>query len=406
MKPKMIMFAVLVMCFSVYSQFSRAEKIQSKSPSEMDRAVVKGNDAFAFSLYNQLSKESGNIVVSPYSVSQVLALLYSGAGGETERQMKKVLHVTTSQTNYISGISLITNRIKTGAKKSGLELDSENALFIQTGLKIQPGFNNVAKIMMGASVQPVDYRHGSLAKIKETINTWARQQTRGKIRELIEPGMLTRTNILMVVNAEYFRGNWAAQFNPRSTVRTNFYSNENDVIPVPMMKREGWYRYSEDSRVQCLELPYKGNRIVMLVLLPKQRDGIGEMEKELKEDTVAHYVAHFSTEEVEVNLPRFSIEYSQYLKDTLSQMGMPLAFIPTKADFSGITSDTKIHLSQIIQKAGIQVDEKGTTAWAATGASMDSMPILFRADHPFMFLIWDKDTGSILFMGRVSKPNG
>jgi serpin B len=372
--------------------------------------VVAGNNQFAFDLYARLAKEKGNVFVSPASISTALAMTYAGARGQTADEMAKTLHLTLEPGRLNPAFGALLREWKAEGKKHGSELSIANALWGQKGFGFLPDFLNITRRDYGAGLVEVDFATDpELAR--RTINEWVEQQTRNKIKELFKPGTLDGSTRLALTNAIYFKGDWEAPFMKNVTRDQDFHLTAADKIKVPMMYRSASYRYGDNETCQALEMPYKGNDLSMLVLLPRKVDGLPELEKLLSASRLKDWLGKLRSEKVDVSLPRFTTTREYQLNDALAAIGMSSAFDKDRADFTGMNgSGPRLFLSVVVHKAYVDVNEQGTEAAAATGAAFPlaaARPAkrqTFRADHPFLFLIRDIRSGSILFLGRVSNP--
>jgi len=305
----------------------------------------------------------------------------------------------------------VNRDVKDAGSKDGSELLVANALWIQTGLATLPAFLATVKNDYGAGLTPLDFR-STPEKARTTINTWVEQQTRDRIVDLIAEGAITPDTRVVLTNAIYFKGKWKYAF-PEAATRNDTFtvSTGKAIADVPLMSQERRFRYLDRDSFQALELPYDGDRQSMIVFLPKRADDLAEFERTLTPARLADWLAAMTMRDVYVTLPRFKIAAEFQLKDALSNLGMPLAFSRGKADFSGIAKGAPLWLSAVIHKAYVDVNEKGTEAAAATGAIIHLTsrhvrpePAVFRADHPFFFVIRDNGTGSLLFAGRLVNP--
>jgi serpin B len=372
-------------------------------------AVVAGNNQFAFDLYAHLAKEKGNIFLSPSSISTALAMTYAGARGQTAEEMAKTLHFTLDSTRLHPAFAALLREWKAEGKKPGYQLSIANALWGQKGFGFLPDFLNLTRQDYGAGLIEVDFAH-NVELARKTINEWVEEQTRDKIKELFKPGMLSTDTRLALTNAVYFKGDWAAPFQKNQTSDQDFQLTAQDKARVPSMFRTGHYRYADGGTFQALELPYKGNDLSMLVLLPGKVDGLADLEQKLSARGLQDWLGKLRSQEVAVTLPRFKTTREYRLNDVLAAMGMPSAFNADRADFSGMNgTGPRLFISVVVHKAFVDVNEQGTEAAAATGVgiALAAAPVkrqIFRADHPFLFLIRDNRSGSILFLGRVIDP--
>jgi len=365
--------------------------------------VVNGNNKFALELYSDLSKsEKGNIFFSPYSISSALAIVYEGAKGGTADEIKSVLHFPNYEI-LRPNFAAIYNSINKGYKD--YELRTGNALWVQQSFPLLEEYTSTVGRYYGGKATNLDFV-GETEKSRETINNFIEEQTNGKIKDLIPQGFLSPQTVLVITNAIYFKGTWVWEFDPRETKEMDFRTSPNSTIKVPTMfmepSEETKFNYTETEDLQILELPYKGGKISMLILLPKgdlssieplTLEKIEEWKSKMKE-----------TKLDSIYLPKFEFRTKYFLNDNLKRLGMPTAFTP-EADFSGMTL-AKIWISFVIHEGYVKVDEKGTEAAAATavGGLTAIRGNIFRADHPFIFMIQERDTGNILFLGRVVNP--
>ncbi len=375
--------------------------------SSNSEALVEGNTAFALNLYSKLKETEGNLFFSPYSISTALALTYAGARENTEKEMAEVLCFTLDQKRLHPAFASIEARLKDIQKKGDVQLSVANALWPQKDYVFLKEFLELTKKNYGARITPLNYKIDHEAA-RITINKWVERKTNDKIKELIKRGILDSLVRLVLTNAIYFKGNWADRFDKKLTEDAMFHLLPGKSIKVPMMNQKQKFGYAEHENLQILELPYVGEELSMLVLLPKKVDGLTELENKLTADNLKKWTRHLGEREVWVFLPKFEMTSAFRLDKTLALMGMPDAF-SMNADFSGMDGTKKLNISAVIHKAFIALDEQGTEAAAATGVviGVKSLPRpapVFRADHPFMFLIRENLSNSILFFGRVVDP--
>ena len=377
-------------------------------------AVTQGDNQFALDLYAKLRDKDGNIFVSPYSISTALAMTRAGARGDTAAEMDKVMHFTLPQDklNPIFGAVIRQVNGDPADKKRGYQLSTANALWGRKGYPFQADFLKLAKDDYGGGLNDVDFK-GATEQARQTINGWVEKQTNDKIKDLLHQGDLTPDTRLVLTNAIYFKGDWASQFKKDQTRDEPFHLTADKKADAPLMHQTGEYAYFDDGSFQMLEMPYAGKDLSMVALLPKKIDGLADLEKDLTADKLAGWVGKLHPQEVIVALPKFKTEQRISVKQTLSDMGMKLAFDDQKADLSGIGGEPhELYISDVIHKAYIDVNEEGTEAAAATAvivATPSAVRVepptpVFRADHPFLFLIRDTRSGGILFLGRMADP--
>ena len=258
----------------------------------------------------------------------------------------------------------------------------------------------------GAGLYKVDFENDT-EKTRQTINTWVLKQTNHKIKDLIKPGVLTPLTRLVLTNAIYFYGTWEYKFNKQDTRTEPFAIGPGETVLVPMMSMKGNPRCWENGQLQVLELPYVGKYMSMIVLLPRNTTDFESFEDSLTIENLNNWLAGLHEKKIDIYLPKFEITSEFSLAGVLAAMGMTDAFMPYVADFSGMNGTKDLSISAVVHKAFVAVDEEGTEAAAATGVVMTTTSVTpeFRADHPFVFLIRDNNSGNILFMGRVTNPN-
>jgi len=379
-----------------------------KLDSESDvNNVVNSSNQFAFDLYSNLKGEKGNIFFSPYSLSTAMAMTYEGARGQTAEEIRQVFHYPEDIEILRREYAETINQINKKDKK--YELRTANALWAQKSYPFSPEYFKTVEKYYGGKVTNVDFARDT-ENSRLTINKWVEDQTNNRIRDLIPQGAINSLTRLVLTNAIYFKGNWETQFPKKNTKEADFRVSADKKVRVPMMFiREGKFNYTENEALQLLELPYAGNELSMLVLLP--RNELSEVEPYLKADKIKNLKENLRQEEVDVYLPRFKFE-TKYLmggeQGILGRMGMPTAFSETQADFSGMTGRPDLYITEVVHQAFVEVNEEGTEAAAATGIIMGAKAVLikkvFRADRPFIFFIQEKRTGAILFFGRVMEP--
>ena len=381
-------------------------------PAEPDgAALVKGNSEFAFDLYARLRAQDGNVFFSAYSISNALAMTYAGARGPTATQMAAALRFPMDGDRLHQSFANVNRDVNGAGAKGGAELLVANALWTQTGLATLPAFQATVKNLYGAGLTPLDFMR-TPEKARLTINGWVEQQTRDRIVNLIPEGALKPDTRVVLTNAIYFKGKWKYAFPEAATRNDKFALSAGKTVgDVPLMSQKGAFRYLDGGSFQALELPYEANQQSMIVFLPRRVDGLAELEKTLTAARVTDWLTQLTMRDVDVTLPRFKVTAEFKLKDALTGLGMPLAFSPGKADFSGIATGQPLALSAVFHKAYVDVNEKGTEAAAATATIVFATSLrepeprhVFRADHPFFFVIRDNGTGSLLFAGRLVNP--
>ena len=419
---------ILVVLGGIVGECWAVEK-PAQGQKRAQQAVVEGNNEFALELYAKLRAQEGNLFFSPYSISTALAMAYAGARGETESQMAKALHFPTTkpvgvcqdpnkkvgeaeqawrEQGFHCEFGAIVEDLNVRGAKGSYELNVANALWGQQGYGFLAEFLELIKSSYGGELNEVDFVKAREAA-RQTINSWVEKQTRDKIKNLIQKGVLNSMTRLVLTNAIYFKGNWARQFEEDKTRESPFTLISGEGVNVPMMNQTAEFNYMETEDFQGLELPYVDDELSMIILLPRKVDGLSSLEEMLSLEKFSGWLGKLGKRKVIVSVPKFRMTSRFGLAGVLRSMGMTDAF-SEKANFSGMNSKRDLFISAVVHKAYVDVNEEGTEAAAATGVVMgltsvrpERIPV-FRADHPFLFLIRDNKSGSILFIGRAMNP--
>ena len=401
MKTKLFISLIIILFISLASSFTFANTNGNL------KTVVNGNSDFGFDLYQELKGKKGNLFFSSYSISTSLAMTYAGARKQTEKEMAEVLHFSLQPEPLHSSFLKLQSNLNAIQNKGHIKLSIANSLWVQDGYHLLDTFFDLNKKYYDAGLNFVDFAKQTEAA-RRTINIWVEDKTQQKIKELVKPGIIAPHTTLVLCNAIYFKGDWLSQFDKKRSIDADFYVASDKPIKVPMMSQKSKFKFKDSGEFSSIELPYDGNDLSMIIFLPNKVDGLANLERDLTNDNVKKWMdklSHTSKSEVLVSLPKFTITCEFELKDVLTKMGMPHAF--TNADFSGMTGKKDLFISKVIHKAFVDVNEEGTEAAAATAVVMTksiSKTLLFRADHPFVFLIRENKTGSILFIGRIIDP--
>ncbi len=399
---------LLLSLFAGQAAFAAAPPV---IPSPDQAEAVEGSNAFAVDLYQQFSAQPGNLFFSPESISTAFAMAYAGANGETAAEIEKVFHFTLPPERLHPAMGALLAGMN--APHQGYALSVADALWAEQDTHFLPSYLKLVETNYGAGFHPVDFKTSPEAA-RSTINAWVEKQTNNKIQNLLGPGVITPATRLVLTNAIYFKGSWISSFDKAQTEDGEFHLSAADSVKTPLMHRTGSYRYYDGGTFQEIELPYAGNELSMVVFLPKEIAGLPALEKSFTAAAEKEWLEKLAMEdEVILTLPRFEMTQQFELSGVLGKMGMTQAFSDA-ADFSGMDGKPDFAISAAIHKAFIDVNEEGTEAAAATAIVMRATaarfpmpelpPIVFRADHPFLFLIRDSTTGAILFMGRVTDP--
>lgn len=381
------------------------------------KEAVAGNTDFAFDLYGKLSNDpnateprgepNGNLFFSPYSLSTALSMTYAGAHGNTEKQMVETLHFTLPNQRLHPAFGTLQKQLVQDDKSRGYQLLLANALWGQKGEPILKEFLDLNKNYYGAGLTLLDFVNET-EKSRQTINRWVEEKTKEKIKELIPQGGIIPEVVLVLTNAIYFKGEWQTKFEKKDTEPADFSISGKDKVKVDMMHLKEDFKYYEDEKMQAVELPYKNDELSMLVLLPSDTEGIREIENTLTAKSLNVLLSKMWTTKVDVYFPKFKMTWGTFsLNKALVALGMSDAFDHLKADFTGIKVKRDLWISNVFHQAFIEVNEEGTEAAAGTAVVIVKsieLPVVFCADHPFIFIIKDNRSGSILFMGRVMNP--
>ncbi len=383
----------------------------SQASSEKTNEVVSGSNQFAFDFYKKAKDDpinkNKNIFFSPYSMSVALAMTYEGAEGKTAKEMQETFHFPEDNETRQSGFAGIHNSLN--KKDKEYQLHTTNALWAENTYEFKKEYFDLISKYYGGEVTSLDFLNKK-EESRLTINKWVEDWTNDKIKDLIPSNSITPLTRLVLTNAIYFKGDWAKQFDKKDTRKESFKISENNEIKTDMMKitgEEAEFYYMEDDEVQVLKMFYEGNDLSMLVILPKE-DSLVSIENIINNEKLLNWKSKLVHLRANVYLPKFTFESKYFMNEMLKEMGMPTAFSES-ADFSGMDGTLRLYISDIIHQAFVEVNEEGTEAVAATAVIATEKSIspnfkVFKADHPFIFLIQEEETGNILFMGRVIDP--
>ncbi|MBI1831374.1 MAG: serpin family protein [Planctomycetes bacterium] len=369
--------------------------------------LVQGNNEFAFALDDRLAAKDGNLFFSPYSISNALAMTYAGARGNTAAEMKKTLRFNLDDERLHAAFNRVIADLDGGdPMKRPFQLSVANRLWGQKDYGFHPAFLKIGQDFYRAGLEELDF--GRSEEARKIINAWVEKQTKDKIKNLIPEGEITGLTRLVLTNAIYFKAAWQTPFEPALTKPGSFHLADVKTVEVPMMHANPMAGFANRDTFTLLELPYKDRQQSMVILLPKKKDGLAELEKKLSAANLAAWLKDVGAFEVDVKLPKFKVTAEFKLNRVLIEMGMKDAFVHGRADFSGMATREDLSISAVLHKAFVDVNEAGTEAAAATAVIIrgESKPprASFHAEHGFLFLIRDHATGTILFVGRVANP--
>lgn len=376
--------------------------------TDTEQAAIASN-RFALDMYRELESKDENLFFSPWSLNTALTMTYEGARGKTADEMHSVLHLSANDSARQQSFSSLDQRFN--ANDSGYKLSTASALWVDDGFPILGEYERMLDRIYRARASNLDFR-GASEEARNTINLWVENETSEKIKELIPPRYVDSSTRLVLTSAIYFNGTWLKAFDRSLTMDEDFYTGDGMTIAVPMMRQlheEAEFHYLETRDMQMLQMPYTGENLSLTILLPKTHD-IAPLESSLTIEKLAQWRAGLVRQRVDIYIPRFKLDANYFLKEKLTDLGMPTAF--AGADFSGISPGRELFITEVIHQAYVDINEEGTEAAAATAVAMkksvSAAPIgdipEFRADHPFIFMILDEETGCILFLGKVSDP--
>jgi serpin B len=376
--------------------------------------TVNANNQFAFELYDQNKNTNDNVFFSPYSILSAFEMAYEGARGKTASEIQSVFHFPPEADVRNPSFAELYNQIN--PKNVSYQLSTANALWAQLSYPLNASYLEAIKSNYRGKADNLDFVKDP-ERSRQTINSWVSSKTNNKIPELLSKGAISPLTSLILTNAVYFKGKWNEPFRDQLTQEENFTNADGIKIKCLMMNKQNHFRYNETNDFQTIALPYENDDLSMIIILPKN-GRMAAVEKMLDSNQFKNLSNSFEWDEVVVSLPKFKFDTGYNMNDNLSMMGMSTSFSPKDADFTGMYDKAKaggknLYIGLVIHKAYVDVDEKGTEAAAATailGYVTAAAPIerpqpkIFNADHPFIFVIVHKNTGTILFLGKVNDP--
>lgn len=395
----------------VKSQFLISDLNREEDPniSEEDLSnLVDGNSEFTLDLYQKIQDDNGNLFYSPYSISLALAMTTAGAEGETQQQIADTLNFELSEDRLHKAFNYLDQALRENNDEN-FTLNIANSFWGQENYHFEEDYLNTLALNYGAGVRLLDFMREPESS-RQTINKWVENETEQKIKDLIPKGAIDSLTRAVLTNAIYFNASWRLPFEESNTVDGIFTLLNGDETEVKMMGQTETFKYAEGSDYQAVELPYQGNNNTAMLIISPDRSQFEEFESNLDTKMLDEIVEKLEDKSVSLKMPRFEYEADLNLTKTLKQMGMPAAFNPSKANFSGMTGDNSLYVTDVLHKAFVSVDEEGTEASAATAVvfgetSVPTKSVEMNLDSPFIFLIRDNDTGTVLFIGRLMNPN-
>ena len=371
-----------------------------------DSPLVPAINAFTSASYKQLSGGDANLILSPFNIATALSMALAGASGKTASEIRSVLHLHADPT-YDAALAALLADLNQAGNTPGNQLHTANGLWVQKGFVVQSPFQTTLANHYHAPLTLLDFiANPEVARAQ--INQWTEEQTNNKITNLFPSGSINSQTRLVLASAIYFYGKWESPFLTSRTQPAPFNLSAGNTAQASFMNQTAHFGYFETPSAQILEMPYAGTGFAFDVLLPKTVTGLPALEKSLTPESLTAWLGSLTDKNVQLSLPKFRAESEFSLSSALSAMGMPVAFT-AQADFSGIDSQRGLAISEVMHKAFVDVAEQGTEAAAATGITMRATamrmtepPVVFRADHPFLFLIRYTKSGAILFIGRLT----
>ena len=381
-------------------------------PSNDSQALVEGNNFFALDIYKAIRSRDGNLILSPFSISLALAMTYAGARGETESQMAETLHFDLAQDRLHPAINALDQELAARGKAGSgeqepLQLNIANAVWAEQTYPFLQEYLDLIASHYGAGIRLADFTN-QFEAVREEINDWVLDQTEEKIKDLLPPGVLNPDTRMVLVNAIYFKADWLSQFDAKDTYNSPFHLLDGSEVNVPTMHQGTSMPYVRGDGFQAVDLSYAGDSAAMLILLP-DKGSFEQFEDSLTPALLDETLNSLEPTSLMLALPKFMFESEFIVSDTLKSMGMLDAFNPGRADFSGMTDRKDLFISEVIHKAFVAVDEEGTEAAAATAVIVEATgapiyDVTLTVDRPFIFILRDKPSGQILFIGRVLNP--
>ncbi|XP_052678603.1 LOW QUALITY PROTEIN: serpin B3-like [Crassostrea angulata] len=397
----LIVFLSVCSTVGIYTVMATSQPFRNK---ETAAAFCDANKAFMLSLLKELPQAS-NVFYSPFSISTALAMVHLGARTDTLKEMDQVLHFDKMGKETHSAFGGYLEYL---SKETGdITLKTANKIYQSMRFKPEETFMIECKKHFKTTAESMDFSQSAEASSK--INSWVSQQTKNKIQNLVPADALNALTFMVLINAIYFKGNWKSKFQSKNTQKMEF-RNEKDKYMTDMMYQKASFRFCHlpDMQINALDIPYQGDTLSMLVLLPMAVDGLNDLEEKLSERFLNGVISHLREQKVEVHLPKFKMESTVKLGPHLSALGMSSAFDENKADFSGIDNSKNVYINEVFHKAFVEVNEEGSEAAAATavifGTNCVQITEEFRANHPFLFFIRDSVNDVILFSGRFYQP--
>jgi len=372
--------------------------------SQQEYNIINSNNHFSFDIYQKLKNTDKNLIFSPTSITSAIAMTYVGARNNTLQEIENTFYFNKNITDFSKDYKNLVFL----NKKNSVQFYYANSIWLQEGVKLNSDFSGIHKKYFSSTLYRTDYINNP-EKSRIAINTWVEKNTNNRIKNLLKPTSIDNSTRLVLVNALYFKGAWKNKFSKDKNTLEDFQIKNKKFIETDYMNNAINTFYYDDKYSQIIEIPYTNLNVSLLIILPKTYKKIKKVEKTLNKDFYTNYLKNRIRKRVSISIPKFNIESDFDLNKTLSDLGMKDAFTEM-ADFSGITSSDKLHISKIVHKANITINEEGTEASAATAVIMRKMSMLLddvtiKINKPFIFMLRNTNTNCIYFMGKIVNPN-
>ncbi len=408
MKTKLLIIPGLILLFAFSCEKVPAPGDKEPKPiavSEKSKQVISAGNRFGFDIFREIinkEEEDKNLMISPLSIEMALSMTYNGAGGDTKKAFEKVLHVDELPLGDLNRSMLeLREALTTVDPKVTMEI--ANSIWYRNDFHAEEAFLDVNRKYFDAEVQALDF---SDPESKDIINGWVDRKTHEKIPEIIDD--IDPSSVMFLINAIYFNGTWKYRFEKENTHPMDFHVTPDKTVQVDMMNRKGDFPFTNNDLFSAVELPYGRGNFSMVFLLPKPGKSVKDIAQQLTPENWEEWLNAFQTmNDLNIYVPKFTFDYQKKLNDALITLGLGIAF-SGQADFSGINPDASLYISEVRHKTFIKVDEEGTEAAAVTSVEIRltsaGPEAAFILDRPFLFVIKEKYTNAILFIGRVTEP--
>jgi serpin B len=402
-------FLRILLIASIFLSCGSTKKATKPDTSEIEELQMEiAINKFGFNLYNQISQQGKNTFFSPISISSAMAMAYLGADGETKNEFQQVLHFKDNKPEFHENFKKLNDEIVSSDSINLFHI--ANSIWLQKDFQLRTDYSDGLNSYYSGNFFAVDFSdNGNREQARNNINKWVSNETNDKIKNIIPNGVLTSQTRTVLVNAVYFLSEWKKSFRAERNTQANFYTGDSKIISSTFMNNSQSIAYYEDEKLQCVEIPYKGNKYSLFIALTKDKKPGDWYKEHFTYNYLQKVQDEFKNAKVDVSIPKFKMETSYELIPFLQSMGMKEAFTD-RANFSKMRDENDLKITDVLHKAFVEVNEKGTEAAASTAVvmSVKSAAIIewkkFIADHPFMFMILDKETNTILFMGELNRP--